>query len=264
MFGDDAAAADGADLMPGAARRRLQREYHLDRKTADVALGYLAEQRAATGTLPSDRRITIERFRDELGDWRVCVLSPFGARVHAPWALALEARLGGGAGVPLQSLWNDDGIALRFAETATPPDASLLALDPDALEPLLIAQLARSALFAGRFRENAARALVLPRGRPGQRTPLWAQRLRAQQLQAVAQGFPDFPLVLETYRECLQDLFDLPALRELLRGIQRGEIAVDAVDTVVPSPFARSLVFAYEAAYLYQGDASPAERLTTP
>ncbi|RLB62675.1 MAG: DEAD/DEAH box helicase, partial [Deltaproteobacteria bacterium] len=218
------------------------------------------EQRAATGALPTDRSIVVERFRDELGDWRICILSPFGARVHAPWALAIEARLGGSAGFEVQTMWSDDGICLRLADTVEPPEVSRLFPEPEELDDLVLEQLGHSALFAARFRENASRALLLPRRRPGARTPLWQQRLKSQQLLAVARSFPSFPIVVETYRECLQDVFDMPSLTELLAAVRRREVRVEEATTVAASPFARSLVFAYVAAYLYEGDAPLAER----
>ena len=175
---------------------------------------YLADQRAQTGAMPTDRAITIERFRDELGDIRVCILSPFGSRVHAPWALVLAHQLEEQLGYPIHPLWTDDGIALRFADGDLLPDRrSAAARIPTTSSAMLVDELARSSVFASHFRENAARALLLPRRRPGQRTPLWAQRLRAQQLMGVALRFPAFPITLETYREVLRDVFDLPALR---------------------------------------------------
>jgi ATP-dependent helicase Lhr and Lhr-like helicase len=238
----------------------LRSEYRLDAWAARNLFEYVREQREATGTLPTDGAITLERFRDELGDWRVCILSPFGARLHAPWALALEARLGRDAGFEVQALWSDDGIALRFADADTVPDREQLVPEPEEVEELLLADLGQSALFAGHFRENAARALLLPRRRPGARTPLWVQRLRAQNLLAVARRFPSFPIVLETYRTCMQDVFDLPGLLDLLREIRSRAVRVDEVETRTASPFARSLVFAWTAAYLYQGDAPLAER----
>jgi ATP-dependent Lhr-like helicase len=242
------------------AERFLRSDYHLDDFAARNLLDFLAEQREATGTLPTDRAVTVERFRDELGDWRICILSPFGARVHAPWALALEARLSTGAGYDVQAVWSDDGIALRFADAESLPDLETLVPDPEEVEDLVVDQLGHSALFAASFRENAARALLLPRRRPGSRTPLWAQRLRAQNLLSVARQFPSFPIVLETYRSCLQDVFDVPGLVDLLRRMRAREVRVEEVETTAASPFARSLVFAYTAAYLYAGDAPAAER----
>ena len=242
------------------AHRWLIETRGLDGHAATNLLDYLRSQRDWTGSCPSDRRITIERFRDELGDWRVCILSPFGARLHAPWALAISARLAERGLPEPQTLWNDDGLMLRFADADRLPPAEVLLPDPEEIEELVLSRLESSALFASEFRENAARALLLPRRRPGLRTPLWAQRLRAQSLLAVAGAFPDFPIMLETYRSCLQDRFDLPALVELMEAIRTGGIAVDDVETPSASPFARSLVFAYTAAYLYQGDMPVAER----
>ena len=240
---------------------RLAARFPLDARAARNLWGYIDGQRQATGTLPTDRELTIERFRDELGDWRVCILSPFGARVHAPWALALEARLGRAAGFEVETLWSDDGIVLRFADTGTPgPDAAALTPDPSEVSEAVLDQLPRSAMFAAHFRENAARALLLPRRRPGARTPLWAQRLRSETLMAAALRHPAFPIVLETFRECVQDVFDLPALRVVLEAIARGEIRVTEVETASPSPFARSLAFAYVAAFMYEGDSPLAER----
>ena len=243
----------------------LAADYKLDQHAARNLVAYVREQKEATGELPTDETIVIERFRDELGDWRVCILSPFGARVHAPWALALEARLSQSSGFEVQSLWSDDGIVLRFASTydgdaEAPPERAQLVPEPDEIEELVLRELSRSALFATHFRENAGRALLLPRNRPGKRTPLWSQRLRAQNLLAVALQHPAFPIVLETFREVLHDVFDVPALVELLGRIRRREVRVVEVETTRASPFARSLAFAYVAAYLYEGDAPLAER----
>jgi len=252
-------AAD-VEAARAATQGWLERERDLDPYAARNLVDYLWAQREATGHLPSDRTLTIERFRDELGDWRVCILSPFGARIHAPWALALDSRLSAHGAAEVQTLWTDDGIVLRFADAERLPSRELLVPDPDEVEARVVAQLDRSPLFAAQFRENAARALLLPRRRPGARTPLWTQRLRAQNLLAVARGFPSFPIVLETYRSCLQDVFDVPGLVDLLRGVGDGRIRVEEVETRSASPFARSLVFAYTAAYLYQGDSPAAER----
>ena len=249
------------DALPrDRAEALLEREYGLDRFAAENLLAYLGEQKAHTGTLPTDRRITIERFRDELGDWRICILSPFGVRVHAPWALALQAQLEAELGFEVQVMWTDDGIVLRLVEIDELPALDLLIPDAEAVEERLVEQLAHSALFAGQFRENAARALLLPRPRANARTPLWQQRLKSQQLLAVAREYPSFPIIIETYRACLQDIFDLPALVDILRAIESQRIRIDEVETASASPFARSLVFAYVAAYLYEGDAPLAER----
>ncbi len=252
----------GADLHAGRAKGEawLRERYDLDALAARNLVDYVIEQVEATGSLPTDRAVTVERFRDELGDWRICILSPFGARIHAPWALAIEAGLTRDAGFEVQTLWSDDGIVLRFADAETAPELDVLLPEPEEVEDRVVGQLERSALFAARFRENAARALLLPRRRPGSRTPLWAQRLRAQNLLAVAREYPAFPIMLETYRECLQDVFDLPGLVELMGALRRREVRVDDVETRSASPFARSLVFAYTATYLYQGDTPVAER----
>jgi ATP-dependent Lhr-like helicase len=224
-------------------------------------LGYLAEQRTATGHLPDDRTILVERFRDELGDWRLVVHSPFGAPVNAPWALAIAARLRERYGLEAQSMHSDDGIVLRLPETdAQPPGADLVLFDTDDVEPIVTAEVGGSALFASRFRECAARALLLPRRDPKRRTPLWQQRQRANQLLSVASEFGEFPIVLEAMRECLQDVFDVPGLSDLMRRLATREVRVVEVETPVASPFARSLLFGYVGMFLYEGDAPLAER----
>ena len=219
-----------------------------------------ASRRLRRASCPSDLTVVVERFRDEIGDWRVCILSPFGGRVHAPWAMALRARLRDSLDLDVQSLWSDDGIALHFPDADAPPPLADLLLEPDEIEDLLLGELAQSALYGARFRENAARALLIPRRRPGQRTPLWQQRLKAQSLLQVARRYPQFPIVLETYRECLQDVFDLGALRGILRGIQTRSLAVVEVETPSASPFASSLLFEYVATYMYEDDTPPEER----
>jgi ATP-dependent helicase Lhr and Lhr-like helicase len=224
-------------------------------------LGYLAEQRTATGHLPDDRTVLVERFRDELGDWRLVVHSPFGAPVNAPWALAIEARLRERFGLAAQSMHSDDGIVLRLPETdASPPGADLVLFDADDVEPLVTSAVGGSALFAARFRECAARALLLPRRDPKRRTPLWQQRQRANQLLTVASEFGEFPIVLEAMRECLQDVFDVPGLASLMRQLAGREVRVIEVETPTASPFARSLLFGYVGMFLYEGDAPLAER----
>jgi ATP-dependent Lhr-like helicase len=245
-----------------AATKRLRESHDLDELAAENLLAYLDDEREATGALPTDKRIVVERFRDELGDWRLCILSPFGGRVHAPWSLALEARIGERLGLEVQTIWSDDGIAIRLPEGDAPLDGieALLFPEPDELEDLVVGQLSTSALFASRFRENAARALLLPRRRPGTRTPLWQQRQRSADLLAVASRYGSFPILVETYRECLSDVFDLPGLREILAGVARRDIAVHGVETVRASPFAGSLMFDYVAAYMYDGDTPVAER----
>src|SRR5204863_2879750 len=181
--------------------------------------------------VPSDRTVVVERFRDEIGDWRVCILTPFGGRVHAPWALALARRLRESLGLEVQSIWSDDGIALHLPDADAPPSTAELLIDPSEIEELVVQEVGQSALFGSRFRENAARSLLIPRRRPGERTPLWQQRLKAQSLLQVARRYPAFPIVLETYRECLQDVFDLPGLRDLLRKVATRQIDVVEVET---------------------------------
>ncbi len=246
----------------GAATDRLRETHDLDERAADNLLAYLEDERAATSALPTDRRIVVERFRDELGDWRICLLTPFGGRVHAPWALAVEARIAERLGLDVQTIWSDDGIAIRLPEGDAPLDGieALLFPEADEVEDLVVGQLATSALFASRFRENAGRALLLPRRRPGTRTPLWQQRQRAADLLAVASRYGSFPILVETYRECLSDVFDLPGLREILAGVAGREIAVHGIETAAASPFASSLMFDYVAAYMYDGDTPLAER----
>jgi ATP-dependent helicase Lhr and Lhr-like helicase len=238
----------------------LREQTPLDELAAKNLVAYVRDQRVATGAIPSDRTLVVERFRDDLGDWRVAILSPYGSRVHAPWALAIDAILSEHTGLDVQSLWTDDGILLRFADVDELPDLDLLMPDPDDVQERILAQLDQSAVFAGRFREAAARALLLPRRRPDKRTPLWQQRLRAQNLMAAVVKHPGFPILLETYRECLQEVFNMPALLDLLGRIRRREVRIVHAETNLPSPFAKSLVFAYVATYLYEGDAPLAER----
>ncbi len=254
------ASRELAALPDERAAARLERDFHLDRRAATNLVTLLREQEAATGVVPSDRSLVVERFRDEIGDWRVCILTPFGGRVHAPWAMALGVRLRETLALEAQSLWSDDGIALHFPDSDAVPALTDLALTPDEVEELVLSELAQTALFGSRFRENAARALLIPRRRPGQRTPLWQQRLKAQNLLQVARRYPQFPIVLETYREVLQDVFDLPALRGILRGIQTRQLDVVEVETASASPFASSLLFDYIATYMYEDDTPPAER----
>jgi ATP-dependent Lhr-like helicase len=249
-----------AALSDTRASEALERDYHLDPRAAKNLVTLLREQEAATGVVPSDRAIVVERFRDEIGDWRVCILTPYGGRVHAPWAMALGVRLRETLELDAQSLWSDDGIALHFPDSDAAPAVADLALAPEEIEDLVLQELAQSALFGARFRENAARALLIPRRRPGQRTPLWQQRLKAQNLLQVARRYPQFPIVLETYRECLQDVFDLPALRKVLGGIQTRQLDLVEVETASASPFASSLLFEYVATYMYEDDTPPAER----
>ncbi len=239
---------------------RIRRFSDLDERAARNLHAYLDDQEAATGVIPSDRTIVVERFRDEIGDWRICVLSPFGGRVHAPWALALEARMSSALGIEVEAMWADDGIALRLPDSDSPPPVDLIAIAADELDDLLLERISQSPLFASRFRENAARALLLPRRRPGQRTPLWQQRLKAHDLQQVAIKFGSFPVLLETYREVLSDVFEVPALKSLLEAIGRGQVRMIEVESAQPSPFASALLFDYIATYMYEGDAPAAER----
>ncbi|MFL6057090.1 MAG: ATP-dependent helicase [Actinoallomurus sp.] len=258
---------DLSALEPDRARARL-RETGLDDWAAGNLLAYLAEQREATGYVPDDRTLVVERFRDELGDWRVVVHSPFGARVHAPWALAMAARLRERYGMEAQAVHSDDGIVLRVPDTgasfdetgAGPPAGDLAVFDPEEIERIVTDELGNSALFASRFRECAARALLLPRRNPGRRMPLWQQRQRAAQLLSVASRYPSFPIVLETVRECLQDVFDVPGLVALMRELASRKARLVEVETPVPSPYARSLLFGYVGAFMYEGDAPLAER----
>ncbi len=243
-----------------AAIERLTRDHALDARAAANLVTYLHDQARATGEVPSDRAIVVERFKDEVGDWRVCVLSPFGARVHAPWANAALASLRDHGDGQAEVLWSDDGIVFRLPETERAPDVARFLPAPDEVEDLVMRGLGESSLFAARFRENAARALLLPRRWPGQRSPLWAQRKRAADLLAVASRYGSFPMILETYRECLRDVFDLPALVDLLRRVRAHQIRVVPVDSQSPSPFAASLLFSYVASFIYDGDAPLAER----
>jgi ATP-dependent helicase Lhr and Lhr-like helicase len=244
------------DRDPG----ELAAEYDLDERAARNLLAYLREQRDATRVIPSDRTIVVERFRDEIGDWRLCVLSPYGGRVHAAWALALSARIREQFGLESDAIWSDDGIVVHLPDADEPPSAELILVEPDEVEEMVVRELGSSALFGARFRENAARALLLPRAYPGKRTPLWQQRLKAQSLLEVAKRYSQFPIVLETYRECLRDVFDLPGLEELLRGLSTRTLSLVEVDTQRASPFASSLLFDYVATYMYEGDTPNAER----
>jgi ATP-dependent Lhr-like helicase len=233
----------------------------LDEWGAANLLTYLTEQKAATGHLPDDRTLLVERFRDELGDWRLVVHSPFGAQVNAPWALVLAARLRERYGVDVASMHSDDGIVLRLPDTTgEPPEADLAVLDPDDVEREVTAEVGTSALFASRFRECAARALLLPRRDPRRRTPLWQQRQRAAQLLSVASEFASFPITLEAAREVLQDVYDVPGLVELMRDVRSRRVRVADVQTETASPFAQSLLFGYVGQFLYEGDAPLAER----
>ena len=238
----------------------LAAEYDLDPRAANNLVAYLREQQTATRVVPSDQTIVVERFRDEIGDWRLCVLSPYGGRVHAAWGLALAAKIRAERDLEADAIWSDDGIVIHLPDADEPPPADLVLIEPDELEDLVVGELSGSALFGARFRENASRSLLIPRAYPGKRTPLWQQRLKAQSLLEVARDFPRFPVILETYRECLRDVLDLPALGELLRKLHARQLSLVEVETPTASPFASSLLFDYVATYMYEGDTPNAER----
>ncbi|MGI8593321.1 MAG: DEAD/DEAH box helicase, partial [Solirubrobacteraceae bacterium] len=244
----------------GQTAAELERDYALDGRAARNLLDYLGEQEQATRVVPSDRTLVIERFRDEIGDWRLCILSPYGGRVHAAWGLALSARIRDEYGLESDAIWSDDGIIVHLPDADEPPGAELVLIEPDEVEERVVAELGASALFGARFRENAGRALLIPRARPGKRTPLWQQRLKAQSLLEVAKRYAQFPIILETYRECLRDVLDLPGLQDLLTRLHRRELSLVEVETKTASPFASSLLFDYVATYMYEGDAPNAER----
>ena len=247
--------------MPRKKAEAQVREAGLDEWAATNLVDYLHEQLEATSVLPSDATLVVERFRDELGDWRLVLHSPYGTQVHAPWALAINARLRERYGVDGQAVASDDGIVIRIPDTdADPPGADVVAFEPDEVEDLVTQEVGGSALFASRFRECAARALLLPRRDPGRRSPLWQQRQRSAALLEVASKYPSFPIVLEAVRECLQDVYDLPSLVALMRRVKRREVTVVDVPTHAPSPFARSLLFGYVAQFVYEGDSPIAER----
>jgi len=248
------------ELPRAAALSRLVRGHRLEQQAAENLLQYLEDQARVTGDVPDDRTLVVERTRDELGDWRVCLLSPLGGRVLAPWSMALTARVRDQLGLDVETMWTNDGIVVRFPDADGPPDVETLLPAPDEVEALVLRQLGSTALFAAKFRENASRALLLPRRRPGVRTPLWQQRKRSADLLAVAARFPTFPMLLETYRECLRDVFDMPALVSTLRAVRERTVRVTTVDTTAPSPFAASLMFGFVANYIYDGDAPLAER----
>jgi ATP-dependent Lhr-like helicase len=248
------------DLPRPVAYSKLVEDHSLDANAAENLLRYLDEQKTATGRVPSDQDVIVERCRDELGDWRVCVLSPFGSRVHAPWCMAATAKLRAERGIEAEAMWSDDGFVLRIPEAEEPIEVEVLLPSAAELKELVLRQLGSTSLFAAKFREAAARALLLPRRRPGVRAPLWAQRKRAADLLAVASRYSSFPILLETYRECVRDVLDLAATTSILREIQRGKIRVTGVDSEKPSPYAGTLLFSYIANYIYEGDAPLAER----
>ncbi|GAA1150262.1 ATP-dependent helicase [Nocardioides aquiterrae] len=247
--------------LPRNSAEKRARADGLDEYAATNLVTYLHEQLEATNLLPSDQTLVVERFRDELGDWRLVVHSPYGVPVHAPWALAINARLRERYGVDGQAVASDDGIVVRIPDTdAEPPGGDVIVFEPDEIESIVTDEVGGSALFASRFRECAARALLLPRRDPGRRSPLWQQRQRSAALLEVASRYPSFPIVLEAVRECLQDVYDLPSLVALMRGVDRREVQVVDVSTTQPSPFARSLLFGYVAQFMYEGDSPIAER----
>jgi ATP-dependent helicase Lhr and Lhr-like helicase len=243
-----------------AAPGHLVDNYGLDENAANNVVLYLNDQAEVTGVVPDDRTLVVERFRDEIGDWRICVHSPFGTPVHAPWAMAIERALGDRYDMAVETMWGDDGIVIRLPESADELPLDAIMIDPADINEIVVSSLPSTSMFAARFRECAARALLLPRRRPDQRTPLWQQRQRAADLLAVAARYPSFPILLETSRECLQDVFDVPALREVLTDIRSRKVRVVSVDTPKASPFAQSLLFNWIAAYMYEGDAPLAER----
>lgn len=249
-----------AKSPPAAALAKLTNEHDLTMQAAENLIAYVRDERAAVGVVPDADTIVIERVRDDLGDWRVCVLSPRGGRIHAPWCIVIAAKIRRETGRDVETLWSDDGFVVRFPDVDAAPDPELLLPGPEEIEPLLMQELGGTSLFAARFRENAARALLLPRRRAGQRAPLWQQRKRAADLLAVASRFASFPIILETFRECLRDVFDVPALVDTLRLIKRRDIRVAVVDPRTPSPFAATLLYGYVANFMYEGDAPLAER----
>ena len=254
--------AIGAFAREAVSRKpkELAKEYDLDRRAAENLVAYLQEQQTATRVVPSDETIVVERFRDEIGDWRLCILSPYGGRVHAAWGLALSAKIRAERDLEADAIWSDEGIVIHLPDADEPPPADLVLIDPEEIEDLVVGELSGSALFGSHFRENASRSLLIPRAYPGKRTPLWQQRLKAQSLLEVARDFPRFPVVLETYRECLRDVLDLPALAELLRDLHSRRLNLVEVETPTASPFASSLLFDYVATYMYEGDTPNAER----
>ena len=250
----------GRMAVSDTATARL-RDSGLDDNAIENLLAYLAEQREATGSLPTDRTLTVERSRDEVGDWRVILHSPYGMHVHAPWALAVNARIRERLGVEGSAVASDDGIIARVPDAESePPGAELFVFEPDELEQLVTDEVGGSALFASRFRECAARALLLPRLNPNKRSPLWQQRQKSAQLLEVAKNHPTFPIILETLREVLQDVYDLPALLRIARSIGDRRIRLVETTTSQPSPFARDLLFGYVGAFMYEGDSPLAER----
>jgi ATP-dependent Lhr-like helicase len=248
------------EMPQSVAMARLTLEHDLEVGAAENALRYLADQEIVTTVVPDDENIVIERVRDEVGSWRVCVLTPFGSRIHAPWAMAVAAKVRANRGQDVETMWSEDGFVLRFPESDEAPNVGAVMLEPEEAAELVLQQVGSTALFAAKFRESASRALLLPRRRADGRTPLWQQRKRAHDLLTVASRYASFPILLEAYRECLRDVFDMPALMEVLRAIGSGALRVHTVDSQTPSPFASALLFSYVANYIYDGDAPLAER----
>jgi ATP-dependent helicase Lhr and Lhr-like helicase len=249
-----------ASMEDPRAETVLRERYGLDPLAARNLVRYLRDERDAAGAVPDDRTVVIERFRDELGDWRVCILTPFGARIHAPWGMAVQERLTERTGLDIEVLWSDDGIVLRVPDSDDALPVEDLVFDPEEIESLVVRQLPATGMFGSAFREAAARALLLPRRMPGRRTPLWQQRQRGADLLQVAARHPTFPILLEATRECLRDVFDLPGLREVMADLRARRIRTVAVETPKASPFAQSLLFAWIAVYMYEGDAPLGER----
>ncbi len=239
---------------------RLTEEHFLEERAAANLVRYVRDQSEAPYVVPTDRAIVIERFKDEIGDYRVCILSPYGARVHAPLSTCIVTKAREQLGVECESVYSDDGLVLRFPDDEEPPDVAALFPSADEVEELLVRSLGETPLFASHFREAAQRALLLPRRTPGKRSPLWAQRKRASDLLAVASRFPGFPMLLETYRECLEDVFDVPALVGLMRDVAKGSLRLVSVDAERASPFSASLLFGYVGNFVYDADAPLAER----
>ncbi|WP_175985135.1 ATP-dependent helicase [Microbacterium tenebrionis] len=259
----EALGAFSREVDAAPAEKAAQRliDAGLDEQARGNLLAHLKEQREATGTLPTDRNLTVERGRDEVGDWRVILHSPYGMKVHAPWALAINARVRERLGVDGSAVASDDGIIVRIPDAdAEPPGAELFVFDADELEQIVTDEVGGSALFASRFRECAARALLMPRMNPNKRTPLWQQRQRSAQLLEVARRHPTFPVILETLREVLQDVYDLPSLRRLTTAIAERRVRLVETEPAQPSPFARDLLFGYVGAFMYEGDSPLAER----
>lgn len=253
-------ARELTELPAEQASQQLEEEHSMTNPAATNLVAYLHDQRTATGVVPGDKTIVVESFIDEVGDWRVCILSPFGSRIHAPWAMVIAAQLSDSETGNVDFMWADDGIVFRLPESEKPPAVEKFFPESGQVERQVIDALGTTAMFAAKFRENAARALLLPRRQPGQRTPLWLQRRRAADLLSVASRYASFPMMMETYRECLRDVFDLPGLQALLESIESKRVKVKAVSTQHASPFAAALLFNYVGNYIYDGDVPLAEK----